>query len=156
MASLAHEIDALRGRLHWLVRGRLNSENTRSAFEPQQRSSTIENYHAPLPRHPTFKETRSGATRPTRNADSQRGNLTTRRSPDATVLFVKLNVRDEREQNPSRLRPPQAAERPASPAAHSTHQARRLADESRAIRGRVHAVVMLQRTHPPSRAPELP
>jgi len=32
-------------------------------------------------------------------------------------------------------------ERPASPAAHTTHQARRLADESRAIRGRVHAVV---------------
>ena len=38
-------------------------------------------------------------------------------------------------------RPPQAAERPASPAAHSTHQPRRLADESRATRGRVHAVV---------------
>jgi hypothetical protein len=34
-----------------------------------------------------------------------------------------------------------AAERPASPAAHTTHQARRLADESNAIRGRVHAVV---------------
>ena len=33
------------------------------------------------------------------------------------------------------------AERPASPAAHSTHQARRLADEGNAIRGRVHAVV---------------
>ena len=34
-----------------------------------------------------------------------------------------------------------AAQRPASPAAHSMKQARRLADESRAIRGRVHAVV---------------
>ncbi len=32
-------------------------------------------------------------------------------------------------------------ERPASPAAHSTKQARRLADESPAIRGRVHAFV---------------
>jgi len=32
-------------------------------------------------------------------------------------------------------------ERPASPAAHTTKQASNLADESRAIRGRVHAVV---------------
>ncbi len=34
-----------------------------------------------------------------------------------------------------------AAERPASPAAHSTEVRPSLADESRAIRGRVHAVV---------------
>jgi len=35
----------------------------------------------------------------------------------------------------------QTTPRPASPAAHSTKQAWRLADDSRAIRGRVHAVV---------------
>jgi hypothetical protein len=35
----------------------------------------------------------------------------------------------------------EATERSASPAAHSTNQARRLADEGSAIRGRVHAVV---------------
>jgi hypothetical protein len=34
-----------------------------------------------------------------------------------------------------------AVERPASPAAHTMKQARRLADEGNAIRGRVHAVV---------------
>jgi len=46
-----------------------------------------------------------------------------------------------------------AAQRPASPAAHTTHQARRLAHESRAIRGRVHAVVMLELIVPPRRTP---
>jgi hypothetical protein len=34
-------------------------------------------------------------------------------------------------------------ERPASPAAHSMKQAFKMTDESRALRGRVHAVVML-------------
>jgi len=37
-----------------------------------------------------------------------------------------------------------AAYRPASPAAHSTYQAWRLAHEINANRGRVHAVVMLR------------
>jgi hypothetical protein len=37
-----------------------------------------------------------------------------------------------------------AAERPASPAARTTYQARRLADDINAIRGRVHAVVRLR------------
>ena len=41
-------------------------------------------------------------------------------------------------------------ERPASPAAHTTKQASNLADESRAIRGRVHAVVRPRATRPES------
>jgi len=36
---------------------------------------------------------------------------------------------------------PQSSQRPASPAAHATKQARRLADGINAIRGRVQAVV---------------
>jgi len=93
------------------VRRRLNSNNTRSDFKLPQHPSIHEGHDAAQPPHPTFKEMRSGATRPTRNADSQRGNLITQRLSDATVFFVKLNVQDEREQNPSILRAPQAAER---------------------------------------------
>jgi hypothetical protein len=49
----------------------------------------------------------------------------------------------------------EATERLASPAAGTTEQARRLADDINAIRGRVHAVVMWQLLIPPHRTRSL-
>ena len=65
------------------------------------------------------------------------------RKPNSAQLFsfVRRNVRSRRAPNLSTSPAIQAAERPASPAAHATHQASKLMDEGRAIRGRVHAVV---------------
>jgi hypothetical protein len=77
---------------------------------------------------------------PDARAGGQRGGIIAQHSLGATS-FVRLNPRSEREQKPSTLRPPQAVERCQSADRHTTHQASNLADESRAISGRLHWLV---------------
>ncbi len=113
---------------------------TRSAFDTHQRPSFHEDLHAPQPHLPIFKGTQSATTRTTHNAAANTRALSRKARETQLFSVVRHKVRGRREQNPSNARPLQAAERPASPAAHTPHRARRLADDIHAIRGRVHAV----------------
>jgi hypothetical protein len=83
-STLTDEGRAIRGRLHWLVRRRLNSDCTRSDFKPPR--------HPSMPRRPRrrvasssdFKGTRSGATCPTRSARCQHRSIITQGSSRTT------------------------------------------------------------------------
>lgn len=90
-----------RGRLHWLVRGRPNVEETRSECKPPQHPGIHEGHDAAPPRHPTSK--RRGArqrARRTTPADNTGALLRKARSTQL-FSFVRLDVRCQREQNPS-------------------------------------------------------
>ncbi len=132
-------------QLQALVRGRLNLKNTRSDFKSHQPASTHEAHGLVQSRHPTFKETRSATTR---SKPPMLAAATGALSPEARQTqpfpFVRLNVRGEREQ-PLQLC---VRHKPLNARHHPPRTQRdydQVNDESRAIRGRVHAVVRPRR-----------